>query len=69
MSNEQKDQRLRQLHTESRAKTRALESLRKDVSEIFARECIQIDPSTSGDLLSIMRTYSNTAQCFSEVQR
>lgn len=61
MTNEQKDQRLRQLHTQLCAKTRALETLQKTVREIFARECIQIDPSTSDDLLSIMRTYSKTA--------
>ena len=61
LNSDQKDQRLRQLHTELRAKTRALKSSKKTAKEMFVRECVQLDPTISNDLLSIMKKCSTTA--------
>ena len=61
LSSEQKDERLQKLHQQVRLKSKALKSLKEKISKMCATEGIQLDPSISGDFLSLMKKFSATA--------
>lgn len=56
LSSEQKDERLRKLHTELRNKVRQLNNLKEHIKRMFESECIE--SNYSDDFCQLMKTYS-----------
>lgn len=58
LNTQQKDERLRRLHTELKTSQSAVQKLEKQIKGMMNSECITLDKSTGADMLDLMKGHS-----------
>lgn len=60
MTSNEKDERMKRLHTELRLKRRQLQTLEKRVQLFHDMESVTLDDDSDGDMRTLMREYAST---------